>query len=134
VADRISFQVRDASDPALAGPYDLVTAFECVHDLSDPVGVLSSMRRLTKEHGTVLIMDERVGDSFTAQGMETEWIMYGSSVLHCLPVGMSGLNSAATGAVMRPNTLREYALQAGFRDVEILPIDNFLFRFYRLIQ
>jgi hypothetical protein len=47
---------------------------------------------------------------------------------------MSGLNSAATGAVMRPNTLREYALQAGFRDVEILPIDNFLFRFYRLIQ
>jgi hypothetical protein len=35
----------DAADPALAGRYDLVTAFECVHDMSDPVGVLRTMRR-----------------------------------------------------------------------------------------
>ncbi len=40
--------------------------------------------------------------------------------------------SAGTGTVMRPETLRGYALDAGFRDVEILPIDNFFFRFCRL--
>jgi hypothetical protein len=33
---------------------------------------------------------------------------------------------------MRPDTLREYAREAGFHEVEILPIDNFFFRFYRL--
>jgi hypothetical protein len=34
---------------------------------------------------------------------------------------------------MRPDTLRAYAREAGFNDVEILPIDNYFFRFYRLI-
>jgi hypothetical protein len=57
VSDRVSFQVRDAGDPTLAGQYDLVTAFECIHDLSDPVNVLRKMRQLTADHGTVLIDD-----------------------------------------------------------------------------
>ena len=55
-------------------------------------------------------------------------------MLHCLPVGMADQPSAATGTVMRPDTLRRYAREAGFRDVEILPIDNFFFRFYRLLR
>ncbi len=59
--------------------------------------------------------------------------MYGFSVLHCLPVGMVDQPSAGTGTVMRAGTLRRYAREAGFRDVEVLPIDNYFFRFYRLI-
>ncbi len=55
-------------------------------------------------------------------------------MLHCLPVGMADQPSAATGTVMRPDTLRRYAREAGFRDVEILPIVNFFFRFYRLLR
>lgn len=39
---------------------------------------------------------------------------------------------AGTGTVMRADTLQRYALEAGFSRVEILPIDNFFFRFYRL--
>ena len=57
---------------------------------------------------------------------------YGFSVLHCLPVGMVDARSAGTGAVMRPDTLRAYALEAGFSEVEILPIESLFFRFYRL--
>jgi SAM-dependent methyltransferase len=132
VADRVRFQVRDAGDPELAGRYDLVMAFECVHDMSDPVAALSTMRRLAKENGTVLIVDERVGESFTATGNEVEWLMYGFSVLHCLPAGMAEQPSVGTGTVMRPDTLRLYASEAGFSKVEVLPIDHFFFRFYRL--
>jgi hypothetical protein len=40
--------------------------------------------------------------------------------------------SAGTGTVMRPSTLRRYAVEAGFADVEILNIPNDFFRFYRL--
>jgi hypothetical protein len=58
--------------------------------------------------------------------------MYGWSVLHCLPVGMAHDPSVGTGTVMRASTLSDYALEAGFRDVQVLPIDNFFFRFYRL--
>jgi hypothetical protein len=45
---------------------------------------------------------------------------------------MADKPSAETGTVMRPDTLRFYAMEAGFRDIEILPIDNFFFQFYRL--
>jgi len=130
---RVTFQVRDAGDSALAGQYDLVTAFECVHDMSDPVGVLRTMRRLANETGAVVIVDERVGDTFTPTGNEVEWMMYGWSVLHCLPVGMADQPSTGTGTVMRAGTLRRYAQEAGFHEVEVLPIDNFFFQFYRLI-
>ncbi len=133
LTNRVHFNVRDASDPDLAGRYDLVTAFECVHDMSNPVGALRVMRALASEPGTVMIVDERVGDTFTPTGSEVEWMMYGWSVLHCLPVGMADQPSAATGTVMRTGTLRRYAHEAGFRNVEILPIDNFFFRFYRLL-
>jgi hypothetical protein len=50
----------------------------------------------------------------------------------CLPDGMSHQPSAATGTVMRPDTLRAYARDAGFEDVEVLPIEAGFFRFYRL--
>lgn len=60
--------------------------------------------------------------------------MYGWSVLHCLPVGMVGDKPAGTGTVMRPATLRKYAEAAGFKRVEVLPIDIFFFRVYRLHQ
>ena len=121
-----------AGDSSLAGQYDLVTAFECVHDMSDPVGALRTMRRLAKQNGAVLIVDERVGDTFTAEGNDVEWMMYGWSILYCLPVGMVDQPSAGTGTVMRTDTLRGYAAEAGFSDIEILPIENFFFRFYRL--
>ncbi|MEM7129556.1 MAG: methyltransferase domain-containing protein [Chloroflexota bacterium] len=134
LTDRVTFHARDAGDGALNGRYDLVTAFECVHDMGNPVGVLSAMRRLASDNGTVIVMDERVGDTFTASGNEVEWMMYGWSVLHCLPVGMAEECSAATGTVMRADTLRRYAMEAGFRYVEILPIENYFFQFYRLVR
>jgi 2-polyprenyl-3-methyl-5-hydroxy-6-metoxy-1,4-benzoquinol methylase len=132
VADRVTVQVRDAGDPELAGSYQLVTVFEALHDMSRPVEVLRSLRGLLAEDGAVIVMDERVADAFTAPGDEIERIMYTYSVLCCLPVGRSEEPSAATGTVMRTDTLRRYATEAGFADVEVLPIEHETFRFYRL--
>jgi hypothetical protein len=58
--------------------------------------------------------------------------MYGFSLLCCLADGMAHQPSVGTGTVMRPATLRRYAAEAGFADVEILDIANDFFRFYRL--
>ena len=132
VADRVTFQVRDAGDPALAGHYDLALAIECIHDMSDPVSVLAAMRRLVGPGGTVLIVDERVPDAFAPNGDEIERYMYGFSVLHCLPVGMVEQPSAETGTVMRRSTFRGYAEEAGFAHVDELSIENPFYRFYRL--
>ena len=61
-----------------------------------------------------------------------ERLLYGFSVTTCLPDGRSHAQSVGTGTVMRAETLRKYALDAGFADVEVLPIDHDQFRVYRL--
>jgi 2-polyprenyl-3-methyl-5-hydroxy-6-metoxy-1,4-benzoquinol methylase len=133
VTDRVSFSVRDAAYPALGGRYDLVTAFETIHDMAQPVAALRKMRDLVTDDGAVVIADERVGETFSAPGDDVERLNYGFSVLHCLPSCMAETPSAAVGTVMRPPTLRRFAAEAGFRSVEILPIENDFWRFYRLV-
>lgn len=133
VNDRVQFHVRDVGEPGVVGGYDLVCAFECIHDMSDPVSVLRSMRHLASPDGVVLIADERVADAFTAPGDEIERFMYGFSILHCLPVGLAETPSVGTGTVIRSDIMRRYAHEAGFRDVEILPIVHDWWRFYRLL-
>lgn len=59
--------------------------------------------------------------------------MYGFSLFLCLPDAMSHAPSVATGTVMRPETVRQYAAAAGFHGVEVLPIENDLWRFYELL-
>lgn len=132
LTDRVAFHLRDAADTELIGQYDLAVAFECLHDMSQPVAALRTMRRLVGDRGTVIIVDERVDEEFSAPGDSTHRLMYGWSVLFCLPTGLADALSAGTGTVMRPGTLRQYAAEAGFRSVEILPIEHDLWRFYRL--
>ncbi|MBB3035752.1 class I SAM-dependent methyltransferase [Hoyosella altamirensis] len=133
VSDRVSFSAT-MPGPDRSAQYDLVCAFECIHDMSDPVAVLREMRRLVRPDGTVLVMDERVAHEFTAPGDEVEQLMYGYSLLCCLPDGLSHEHSVGTGTVMRPATLDKYARQAGFSGIEIYDIENDFFRFYRLVQ
>lgn len=132
LTDRVRVHEADAGDPALDGQFDLVMALECLHDMGNPVGALRTMRRLAGADGTVLIGDECVAEEFRADGGDVDWLMYGWSMLHCLPVGLMEHPAKGTGTCMRPHTVREYALEAGFRSVEVLPIDNIFFRFYRL--
>jgi 2-polyprenyl-3-methyl-5-hydroxy-6-metoxy-1,4-benzoquinol methylase len=133
VADRVRFEVTDARTVAASGDYDLVVCIEMLHDVPDPVGVLRTMRALAGHRGTVLVIDERVADAFTAPGDEMERFFYACSTLHCLPVGMVEEDSAGTGTVIRSSTVRRYATDAGFTDAEALPIEHQQYRIYRLI-
>jgi 2-polyprenyl-3-methyl-5-hydroxy-6-metoxy-1,4-benzoquinol methylase len=131
--DRVHANLQDAGDPSLRGRYDLVVAFECVHDFSHPVDVLRTMRGLTADGGAVIIMDERTQEDYTAPASDTDRLFYAWSVLLCLPSGRAtDGTSAATGTVMRPSTLAAYAEDAGFSRTEVLPIEHPTFRFYRL--
>jgi 2-polyprenyl-3-methyl-5-hydroxy-6-metoxy-1,4-benzoquinol methylase len=132
VEDRVAFHFRDAADPELSGRYDLVTIFEALHDMSYPVDVLRTARGLLSDHGRVLVADEKTAERFALDAGEVERLYYGFSVLHCLPVGMVGENAAGTGTVMREDTVRGYAEQAGFARCEVAPIENDFWRFYLL--
>ncbi len=119
VADRVRFHAAHAA--TATGRYDLVAAFECIHDMPDPVSVLAAMRRLAGTDGVVLVVDERVAERFTAPGDEIERSMYCWSVTHCLPTQLAERPSAALGTVMRAETLRRLAAEAGFASVEVRP-------------
>ena len=134
VADQVRFSVTDAADLGGAGGYDLVMIFEALHDMSRPVDALSAARQMLSQDGTVLVVDGLVGDEFTVPATPLERFAYGWSVVSCLPGAMGDSRTAATGAVMRPSVLRQYALQAGFGEVEVLPIHTDSWRFYRLLR
>jgi 2-polyprenyl-3-methyl-5-hydroxy-6-metoxy-1,4-benzoquinol methylase len=133
LSDRVTFEVQDIAGSSLEGGYDLVVVIEAIHDLSRPVEALRSIHDVLAPGGCAIVADEKTGDVFAAPGDDLERLFYGFSVLCCLPAGMSEQPSAGTGTVMRADTMRSYATEAGFSQVEVLDIPHDLLRFYRLI-
>lgn len=106
-------------------------AIEMLHDVPDPVGILGTMKKLAGADGAVLVVDERTEDRFTVPTTEMERLFYAFSTLHCLAVSMQDCG-AGTGTVIRPDTVRRYAADAGFTDVETLDVEHPQFVLYRL--
>jgi 2-polyprenyl-3-methyl-5-hydroxy-6-metoxy-1,4-benzoquinol methylase len=132
VAGRVSFEARDAADPALAQGYDLVCLFDALHEISHPTAVLTACRALRGPDGTVLVMDAKVATGFTVPGDDVERFQYCTSVLHCLPAALVGEGSTGTGTVLRPQMMRKLAKEAGFSGMTILPVTDGFHRLYRL--
>ena len=127
--ERVEFRHGDAA--GLDGSFDLAIIIEAVHDMANPVPVLRAIRDSLGDGGSLIVVDERVAETFSAPGDDIERFMYGWSITTCLPDGRSREPSVATGTVMRPDTLRRYGTEAGFDTMTVLPIENDFFRFYR---
>jgi hypothetical protein len=82
--------------------------------------------------GTVKNVREKGRAGRLLPGDEVERLNYGFSILHCLAVGFLDHDSAGTGTVIRPDTVRAYAAEAGFSRVDVLPIEHDFWRFYTL--
>jgi 2-polyprenyl-3-methyl-5-hydroxy-6-metoxy-1,4-benzoquinol methylase len=130
LSDRVRFQAVDGA--TIDTTADLAMAFECVHDMPNPVEVLGAARRALDENGAMLVVDERTRERFDGTPHQLESYFYGWSIFDCLPAGRAASPSVATGTVMRPDTLRGYAREAGFTRLEILPIEHDAFRLYLL--
>jgi len=133
VSDRVDFEVRDIGELAADGArYDLITFFECLHDLAHPVDALVAARRALAPGGTVLVMDENVDATLAAPGDPVQRFFAAASVIWCIPQGRVDADSEVIGAVMRPARVHELAATAGFGTVDVLPIEHPFWRFYRL--
>jgi 2-polyprenyl-3-methyl-5-hydroxy-6-metoxy-1,4-benzoquinol methylase len=128
----VRFEVRDAAAIAADGQFDLILVLEALHDMARPDAVLRSLRGALAPGGCVIVADEKVADRYHAPGDEIERLMYGWSIVHCLPVSMAEQPSAAIGTVIRTETIRELARHAGFAGVDVLPVNAGFFRVYRL--
>jgi 2-polyprenyl-3-methyl-5-hydroxy-6-metoxy-1,4-benzoquinol methylase len=126
------FDLRAADTLPDDGPFDLVLVLEALHDMARPDEALRAIRQALAPGGSVIVADEKVGDHFHAPGDDLERLMYGWSIVHCLPVGMADQPSAAIGTVIRADTVQALATAAGLPRVEIVPVDGGFFRLYRL--
>src|SRR4029453_10996710 len=113
VADRCRFEVAPASTYPGAG-YDLVTVFDTLHDLGDPVGAAAHIRQTLAPDGTLLLVEpyaaDRLEDNLTPVGRA----FYAASTLLCVPHSLSEEVGLALGAQAGERRLREVATAAGF--------------------
>jgi 2-polyprenyl-3-methyl-5-hydroxy-6-metoxy-1,4-benzoquinol methylase len=112
--------------------YDLVMTFESVHDMPYPIEALQKIRDMVSADGAVLIGDVSMGDKLEEKKDFAGKLYYNFSVLLCLPQSMDYENSKATGAAMTSSTFKKYAKESGFSKVDALPIEHFMWKFYRL--
>ncbi|WP_165983876.1 class I SAM-dependent methyltransferase [Streptomyces sp. YIM 98790] len=131
---RVRFVTADASAVAAHGPFDLILVLEALHDMAQPVKALAAARDALAEGGSVIVADEAVAERFTAPGGDLERMMYGWSISACLPSVMAEGPGHAIGTVIREDTVRELAAEAGFGAVEVLPVDAGFFRLYRMTR
>ena len=112
LADRIRFDTVSADQ--LSGHYDLVTLFDCVHDMPDPLGALRAVRRGVRDDGWVLMVEpmsaDRVEDALNPVGR----VYAAASVFLCLPSGLSAEPRSGLGNQVGPARTLALAEEAGF--------------------
>lgn len=133
LAGRVTFTHQDAAEAAATEQSQLVCIFDALHDMSRPVEVLRACKELLAPRGAIMLMEPAVAEQFHSAPADSERFHYAVSVLHCLPVGMSESPSAATGTVMRPETVRQYSREAGL-DCQVIDVGHQFYRLYRLQQ
>jgi 2-polyprenyl-3-methyl-5-hydroxy-6-metoxy-1,4-benzoquinol methylase len=113
VADRVSFEVATAQTFTGSG-FDLVTTFDALHDMGDPVGAARRVREAIAEDGTWLLVEpnasDRVEDNLTPVGR----LYYAGSTFLCVPNALSQDGGHALGAQAGESAVRDVVTAAGF--------------------
>jgi SAM-dependent methyltransferase len=113
LSDRIRFEAASAADTPGEG-YDLVTMFDCLHDMGDPVGAARHVRRLIADDGTWMVVEPRAGDRVEENLNPVGRAYYGFSTLLCTPASLSQEVGLALGAQAGPARIRDVVSAAGF--------------------
>jgi len=128
VGDRVTFEVASATSSPGSG-FDLVTMFDCLHDMGDPVGAARRVRDLIADDGTWMIVEpaagDRVEDNFNPVGRA----YYGFSTLLCTPASLSQDVGLALGTQAGPARVHDVATTAGFSGFRVAaqtPFNNVL--------
>jgi SAM-dependent methyltransferase len=116
VAGNCSFEVGDASSFG-GGPYDLVTFFDCLHDLGDPVGAGRQVRRALAPDGTWMIVEPQAGDRLEDNLNPVGRVFYAASTMICTPNSRSQDVGLAIGAQAGQRRLDGLVREAGFAQV-----------------
>ncbi|HKV55206.1 MAG TPA: class I SAM-dependent methyltransferase [Candidatus Binataceae bacterium] len=128
--------VHDARRDLIPGDasFDLITTFDCIHDMAHPLPVMSAIRKALKPDGTWLIADIHGEDSFEKNlANPLAPLLYGFSVLCCMSSAMSEPNGAGLGTLGFPEGVaRKMTAEAGFTRFKSHDFNNPINAYYEV--
>lgn len=113
VGDRVRFEVASAKEYP-GKDYDLVAFFDSLHDMGDPIGAASHVRRSLRGDGTWMIVEPRAGDRVEENLNPIGRVYYAASTMLCTPASKAQEVGAALGAQAGEAKLREVVMAGGF--------------------
>ena len=109
----LDFHIQEAKE--MPGEYDLITMFDCLHDMGDPVGALKTIRKALKPGGAVMIVEPMAGDNLAENLNPVGRMYYSASTMVCVPTSLAQETGTALGAQAGEKRLREVIVdEAGF--------------------
>lgn len=122
VGDRVRFEQADGTE--LGDHYDLVTAFSVVHDAPRPAELMRAVHEATSPDGVFLLLESNSADQPAGNTGPTATVLYGTSVLYCLPTSLAEGGPGLGALGLTPQRIRDYCGQAGFRSIRPIPQMN----------
>jgi SAM-dependent methyltransferase len=123
VADRVRFELLDVCD-GLPERYDVVTAFDVVHDSADPLGLLRAVGESLPDKGIFVCLEMSCSDRLEDNAGTVGTILSTVSLLYCMPSSLAA-SGAGLGAISLPEArLRELCADAGLSRFRRVPVDN----------
>jgi len=115
------------------GRYHFVTTFDCLHDMTDPAGMIERIRLALHGDGIWLIADIKAHDGYEANVEQNPMaaMMYGTSILTCMSSALSVPGGAGLGTLgLHEGLVRRMIEAAGFRHFDVLDLGHPVNAFY----
>jgi ubiquinone/menaquinone biosynthesis C-methylase UbiE len=113
LSDHVTFDVASAQT-FTGGPYDLVTSFDCLHDMGDPVGAARHIRQMLAPDGTWMVVEPYAGNSVTDNLSPVGRVYYSFSTFLCVPSALSQDGGYSLGAQAGEESIRRLTADAGY--------------------
>lgn len=131
IADRVAFETTPVEELESADGFELITACDCIHDLTEPVRTLDALRRRLKPGGVLFVVEPKSADRLQDNRNAIGTMFYGFSVLHCMTQSLAG-GGPGLGTCLGPARTEALMREAGFQSFEQLDIKSRVNLFYRI--
>lgn len=128
-AGRLQFVAQTTGSLDPQGGFDLITACDCIHDFAQPQETLSEIRNLLKPGGTLFALEPKAADRLEDNAHALGTVFYGFSIFHCMTQSLAH-GGAGLGTCLGPVRTIELLREAGFSQVELIPIRSQTQLFY----
>jgi SAM-dependent methyltransferase len=126
----VNFERHDVAEMDVMAAYDVITAFDAIHDQAQPARVLSNIYRALRPGGVFLMVDIKASSRLEENvGVPLATYLYTVSTMHCMTVSLA-FDGAGLGTMWGRQLAASMLADAGFVDVEVREVESDVFNYY----